>query len=454
MSAKNTKLIKVLLGLSVLVGCGTTAEMAPVGLNSALNNRSALQSFSAPGNALSMVDNYTRFMARQNDGSESQPPMPVDGQKAASLPAAGGQKALTYMTYEALDNNLFQDLNRILDTLELVGSNASMNLLAQTDNFGPGNSARYYLTQERNMGQIKSPFTALGPQFENSGDPRVLTDAVKWGFSTFPSRMSWLNMSTHGMGFAGISYDDDPEASMNIVNFAQSVRQGIPKKLDVISFDACLMATVEVGSELQDVSNILVGSEDSTFYWGYGYYATFSKMAQNPNNINLDQVVRSMVMDVNNTKAMQQTLTVSATDLRKISQLESAMDGLARALRQALPKYRAPITMALKASKPFAMAQDIPFRDINRVVSLLKERVTDPAVREACDKVNDVLYRKGVIMFSRQNKQEQGQGRGLSVYVPMEGKVSELYRQTRFAKTTQWDEFLVDLNAGLAPAQP
>lgn len=457
-----SKLTQSLLGLTLLVGCAPQLPGGPGPLAGFPRGATSVGRFNAPINAaaavndpLLMTDNFNAWikLKQRSEGFEGDAPsVPVEGETVAQLPTAA-PKALTYLTYEALDNNLYQDLNRILDTLELVGSNPQMNLLAQTDNFGPGNAARYLIKQHPQFGEIVSPHVKLGDAAENTGDPRVLADSVKWGFSGYPAKMNWLNISTHGMGFAGISTDDNPEASMNIINFNQAVRAGLSgKKLDILSFDACLMAMVEVGSELKDTANIMVASEDSTYYWGYGYYQTFSKIAANPAAMNPDQVVRSMVVDVNNKGASNQTLTISATDLRKIGELEAELDKLARALRRLMPTQAANIIRAAASSRDFHLAAGIPFRDINRLGALLKQNVKDAEVAQIVDRINHVLYRRGVIMFSRQSKLQNDQGRGLAIYLPTEGKVSGLYRQTRFAKTTQWDEFLLDLNAAINKA--
>lgn len=439
---------------SLLVACGSP-QVQLLGPGRAPIN---VGRFSTPQTAandpLLLTDHFSRYIQakqRSEGFTNNQEPEGILGTEVAQLPADRQNKALTYMTYEALDNNLYQDLNRVLDTLELVGSNPQMNLLAQTDNYGPGNAARYQIQQHPQMGEIVSPYVKLGDAGENSGDPNVFANAVRWGFGNHPAKVNWLNISTHGMGFAGINTDDSPESSMNIVNFTQALQSGLGgKKLDIVSFDACLMATVEVGSELQDSSDIMVGSEDSTYYWGYGYYKTFSKIASNPAAMNPDQVVRSMVVDVNNSKVMQQTLTISATDLRKINLLEAELDKLAQALRQAMPQHKTDIIRAMRATKDFHLAENIPFRDINRMIALLKQNVKDAKIAEICDQINHVMYRRGVIMFARQNKMEQDQGRGLSIYLPTEGQVSKLYRQTRFARSTQWDEFLVELNQAIA----
>lgn len=462
---KLSRLTQGLLGLSLLVGCGSPQMMGRAPMAPGFAPRPAAPQlfgrFSAASNdSLLLTDNYTQWIQakQRNEGfaSESFAPQPVLGTEVAELPGQGQPRALTYMTYEALDNNLHQDLNRILDTLELIGSNGQMNLLAQTDNFGPGNAARYRIEQEGNFSPMEphtilSPVQKLGNAAENTGDPNVFAKAVNWAYNAYPAQRNWLNISTHGMGFAGINTDDNPEASMNIMTFNKALRAGLGgKKLDIISFDACLMATVEVGSELQDSANIMVGSEDSTYYWGYGYYKTFAKLAANPGAMDPDQVARSMVVDVHNKGQSNMTLTISATDLRKINLLEAELDTLARALRRAMPQHKDGIIRAVKQSREFHLAEGIPFRDINRVVSLLKRNVQDRDVQEACDRINHVMYRRGVVMFSRQNKIEEGQGRGLSIYLPSDGRMSKLYRQTRFAQNTQWDEFLIELSQAIA----
>ena len=450
------KILSALFSLTLLAGC---APQMPTGPMAGFPRAPMFGRFSAQtgANSLLMTDNFTawqRAEEAQAGFDPDAPSVPVDGETVAQLPAGGAAKTLTYMSYEALDNNLFDDLNRILDTLELVGSNPQMNLLAQTDNFGPGNAARYFIKNDPMTGPISSPHLKLGNAAENFGDPRVLSDAVRWGFTAYPARFNWLNVSSHGKGFAGIAFDDTPAASMNIVSFAQAVKAGLgARKLDILSFDACLMATVEVASELQDSSNILVGSEDSTYYWGHGFQQTFSRIAQNPAAMNPDQVVRSLVVDVNHRGANDMAYTVSATDLRKLGLLEAELDRLARALRRVMPQAKADILRAVKASQEFHLAagkspEDVPpFRDINRLVSLLKQNVRDAEIAQICDQINNVMFRRGVIMFARQSKLEQGQGRGLSIYLPSDGKVSQLYRQTRFARATQWDEFLIELNS-------
>lgn len=438
------KYLSASLALTVLVACSPNVNTTGV---EDLQQASTLANNSKSGD---QIADYMSNLKREKSELEKTPPQPIVGDRVVTLPQSK-TKQLTYFTYEALDNNLYKDLNRILNTLETIGSDDNINMVAQTDNWKKDNAARYYLGQDNDFSKVKSQFIKMGNEAEDSGNPNVFSDAVKWAYSSYPSKTRWLNMSTHGMGFAGIGYDDNPENNMDITSFAQAIKKGIGnQKLDIISFDACLMSTAEVASELKDVSDILIGSEDSTFYWGYGYYQTFSKIAKKP-NMTTDEIARSLVLDVNNKGASNQTFTIAATDLKKIGQLETVVDELARALRKALTKERDNIFRALDKAKPFAMAEEIPFRDLNRVLSSLKDNVKDADVLSACDKVNNTLYRKGVVMLSRQSKMEKDQGRGLSIYVPLQGKVSKLYRETKFAKNTQWDEFLLDLNSTITP---
>ena len=436
------------LGIALLAGCTQVNPSVPDNLN----DKNIVTTSTKKAEATDLIENYLKKIARENDELKDTPPQSILGTKKESLPKIKDTKKLTYFTFEALDNNLYGDLNRVINTLESTGSNKNSNILAQTDNWKENNTARYFITDDKDSDNINSEFLQLGTDEENSGDPKVFSDAVHWAFSNYPAKMKWLNMSTHGLGFAGIGYDDNPENNMNIIQFAQAVKSAIKhQKLDIKIFDACLMATVEVASELQDISDTLIGSEDSTYYWGNGYNKTFSKLEKKP-DMTVEQIAKSLVLDVNEKGNSQQTLTISATNLTKIDLLEKEIDKLAIALQEALPKHREDIFRAFKESKPFAQADDIPFRDINRLVSLLKDNVENDKILTICDKINQILYQKGVILLSRQSKMEKDQGRGLSIYVPMGGKVSAVYRQTHFAKNTHWDEFLSAFNATIKPA--
>lgn len=435
--------LKSYLGISLTVVLLTSCSAE---VNTNIINEADQISSLAKNSSVDEIANYLSKIAREDDKMKDVKAQPIEGKVTKALPKFN-DKQLTYFTYEALDNNLYGDLNRVVNTLESIGSNNNINLVAQTDNWKENNTARYFITKDPNFELINSQYLKLGSDSEDSGDPNVFSTAVKWAFSTYPSKTKWLNMSTHGYGFAGIGYDDNPDNSMDIVSFSQALKKGLGnQKLDIVSFDACLMSTVEVASELKDVANILIGSEDSTFYWGYGYYKTFSKIAKN-SNMKPSEISRSLVLDVNNKGSGNQTFTIAATDLTKTDILEASINDLSKSLRKALTKERDNIFRALNKSKPFTLAgEDIPFRDINRVIGLLKDNVKDTDVISACNKINDVLYRKGVIMLSRQSKDEKDQGRGLSIYVPLNGTVNKLYRETKFAKNTQWDEFLLELN--------
>lgn len=392
-----------------------------------------------------VADNYTAYMVQKsrsrirfmNTG------MPLKGTPVNQLPPFGVSRKLTYFSYEALDNSLYGDLERMLDTLEDVAGHPDMHLLAQTDSIGSQNTARYYLKND-SQPVIVSPYQTLPDQWENSGHSQTLLNGLKWAMTEYPSQLFWFNVSTHGLGFSGLNYDETPQTSMTIMNFAQTLRQGLPRRPDVLSFDACLMASVEVASEIQDVAHIMVASEDSTLYWGDGYKATLQQMRDNKLPMQAKDIAVSLVSHVASQGA---ALTISAIDLTKMKSVESAMNQLAKALRAAIPRYRNEIITAMREAKSFEQALDVPYRDINRLSVQLQRRVPEPTIQAAFNRLNQVLYRDKAILSFKQTQAENGQGRGMSVYLPVNEKVSQLYRQTHFAQVTEWDEFLMEINA-------
>jgi hypothetical protein len=159
---------------------------------------------------------------------------------------------------------------------------------------------------------------------------------------------------------------------------------------------------------------------------------------------------RDIVTRAGRKGASKALFTISAIDLDKAANVAAAVDKLALALTNDLKTERATIMMSLKAVKAFYVAgpdkSDFDHRDLNEVVDQLRNRCGDAAVKAACLEVKDTLFNKGgAIVFSRATHEENGVARGLSIYLPLTGQIDPIYKDTAFAKATQWDEFLAQL---------
>lgn len=372
-----------------------------------------------------------------------------NGTLVKSLPSPGKAKPITFLTYKALDNNLGVTMPMHLNTLEKAGSNANINALAFTDDIGPKNTFRYYIRQDKNMDELSSPYELANKSGDmNTGSGETLRRAIKWGFSSYPSKFRWLDVNNHGGGYYGIAQDDQKDDIIRLPELAQALK-GAGQKLDVVSFDACLMATAEVAYELRGTAKIMVASEDSSYALGMNYDKTLQAMTTKA-TADADDLARDLVLRAERKGKIKALFTISAIDLDKADNVAKAVDQLAVSLIGAMKTDKAPIMMSLKAVKAFYVAgpdkSDFNHRDLNEVVDQLRARVPNAQVKAACQAVKATLFNKGgAIVLSRSANEQGGVARGLSIYLPTDGQVDPIYKDTAFAKSTKWDEFLATL---------
>ena len=108
------------------------------------------------------------------------------------------KKSWTVMVYLAGDNNLDSAGVTDLDEMKKVGSTAALNIVAQFDRAAAGQTTRRYFLKKG--GLLEADAVAnLGET--NTGDPRILTDFVKWAVKDYPAERYLLVVWNHGNGW-------------------------------------------------------------------------------------------------------------------------------------------------------------------------------------------------------------------------------------------------------------
>jgi pimeloyl-ACP methyl ester carboxylesterase len=213
----------------------------------------------------------------------------------SQLPVDSSLPEWTVIVYSAADDDVLEETMWFdVNEMELVGSNAQMNIVVQIDRYasgfdGDGNwtdTRRYLVQKDSDLGSITSPVVEyLGEA--DMGDPQTLIDFVTWAVQTYPAKKYALVMSDHGGGWTGgfsdMSAGDSALSMPEIVSAIEQVRQNTGvDKFDLIGFDACLMGQIEVFASLYPYSKYMVASEEVIPSYGWSYAAWLGQVAQNP----------------------------------------------------------------------------------------------------------------------------------------------------------------------------
>lgn len=130
-------------------------------------------------------------------------------------------------------------------------------------------TARFYVLKDDDDVRVRSVLKDLSG-LTDAGDPKTLAAFGRWAVEHYPADHYALVVWNHGAGWSGVSFDDNTRRGLDLPEVRTALeevtallreKQG-KERIDVLDFDACLMATAEVGYELKDVVDFLVASQE------------------------------------------------------------------------------------------------------------------------------------------------------------------------------------------------
>lgn len=401
---------------------------------------------------------------------------PTDIPATQPPPDTSGLPEWTVIVYSDADDDIleapmFLDVNE----MELVGSNSQMNIVVQMDRYAGGftgdgdwtEARRYYITQDTDLNTLVSPVVqSLGEV--DMGDPQTLADFVTWAVQTYPAKKYALVMSDHGGGWTGgfsdMSTSSDNLTMPEIEGALQQIKQNTGvDKLELLGFDACLMAQIEIFGALYPYSNFMVASEEVIPSYGWSYAAWLGQLAQNPtmDGRGLSQAIVSTYV-INDTLLTElrassdeiaqeeSTTTLSAVESARIPDVISAMNQFVTVLASEDQSY---VAQARAYSRRYqsVFGEDFapPYLDLENFAEYTITTTGDQSLQQAAYQLQIAIY--NAVAAEKHGAAMNGSN-GISFHFPD----SQLYHLTEFGdvgfsyaqysasflQQSTWDEFL------------
>ncbi len=127
-------------------------------------------------------------------------------------------------------------------------------------------------------------------EIENMGEAETLADFLTFASTNYPAEHTMVNMWNHGGGsVGGVAYDelfdyDSLELDEIAEAFSMVYEANVENPpIDIIGFDACLMATIDTANLLQGYGYYMVASEESEPSTGWNYEGFIQTMADTSN---------------------------------------------------------------------------------------------------------------------------------------------------------------------------
>jgi X-X-X-Leu-X-X-Gly heptad repeat protein len=314
---------------------------------------------------------------------------------------------------------------------------------------------------------------------ENSADPRALTSFVKWSSRKFPSKWRMLILSGHGSGAMGDFLPDDDARtgqpdSLTIPRLANALKKakadiakwnegrallksgGESRLVHVLGMDSCLMGMAEVGHQVKEEVEFLVGSEGFVPNAGWPYarlLMALSKKTGRPPEKMARDTVKDVVGYYHQYVPAGVSFDMSACSLEELPKVAKAVKRLVAKLnaRMGNAHFRDIVIAAHWHCQSYKFEQHSDLWDFcDQLAKGLRRSLLSgrKGIVTACQKV------KAAVAAAIQNRKgycgaEFQHSHGLSVYFPwsrspFEEKALAHYVRLTFPRATgsNWSSFL------------
>jgi hypothetical protein len=355
----------------------------------------------------------------------------------------------TFMVYMGGDGPSNLDEEGVLDINEMeeVGSTPYLNILVQFDRaIGGQGTKRYLVEKDYDTDQIHSQ--VLGDIGETDmASPQTLLDFVNWSITNFPAEHYLLDLWGHGKGWLGVTLDDGKWLSMNDI---KSVLPKFKDRIDVVGFDNCNMAMIEVYTTFLGHVDYIVGSEKEEDALGWPYDRIFRELVAEPELSPEDFSIKIVehyidwakgVDESTNTYNSSYSATISVIDMDYLDEVIDQADALARELNRTMALFSDEINRAIDETEDYAR-QPTP-HDLYNFAELVEKYVANSPVRIAAQNLRDAI---DTMVVAEEHNTKEGKivvdnAHGISVWL-YDGTQFSTYQTLDFAKMTYWDEFL------------
>lgn len=373
----------------------------------------------------------------------------------------------TLMFYMDSDNNLESAQLQDLDEMMAVGSTANINIVVLCDRSVQSSEVDGYT--DRSIGGLPNWTTAKVLLVEkgrlreladigevNMGDPKNLRDFLKYATAKFPARRYSLVFGDHGAGWVGIVSDESAGSDTLDTNELPAVLADVTEttgKLDLIGFDACLMANFEAAKSIAPFATTMVGSEELEPGNGWNYTPLMSALTRKPDmdSVALAKTVvntyRDYYLDPKE-GSRDKTVTLSVIDLTRIPELETAVSNLG-VYNQSFMKSGGRNTW-LKTARARSRTEEFgvdqgsheSLYDLVDYAENIKRENADTNTVQAAEAVINTA--KSVVLY-KINGEGHPRANGLSIYFPPDQKSANgEYLRTPFSTNGKWLPFLGD----------
>lgn len=308
------------------------------------------------------------------------------------------------------------DIEEMLD----AGATNNVNVVVLTGgaNKDGWREIKSYLIEDGE--QIPLDFVAVDGAMSN---PQNLTDFINWGIDNYPANKYMLNLWNHGMAIRGYGHDENTDSQLKVPQVKNAIANtnfiSGGNRFEVLGFDACLMATIEVQATLHNFGHYFVGSEETEPGHGWNYIPVIEAM--NNGTATDGAALGRIILDAYKAQSVEQetsNVTLGLIDLSLIPPVLTALEDLFHTIEQGGELKLRSLQQARGKAEEYSKAIQYPedSEDMVDIGDMMKQlKTVDPSL---AGQANAVLNAVNAAVLYGVKDNTRPLATGISMFIP------------------------------------
>jgi hypothetical protein len=359
-------------------------------------------------------------------------------------------KEWTFLVFINGHNNLssFGDMN--IKDMEKTGSSDKVNLVVEWGSTSTNKTKRLLVLKSTNPNKVTSP-SVMEMTNHDMGDWKNLVSFIDWGVKNYPAKRYFIAVWNHGSGWhksgmmnpMDISHDDNTGNVITTEELGLAMAEAkkiIGRNVDIYGSDACLMQMMEVGGEMQQSVDIMVGSQELEPGEGWPYAPFVKQWVARPT---MTPTEVATLLSKEYKKAYdggvygnKQDTTFSAVDLTKFPALYTSLETLQKSIRGLGANEFAQVKKTIGMTLNFYYSDYVDIGDFLKNTKGLAFSRSIAGLAEA-----ESAYKS--VIITTDNNDDYLRATGLSIWLPLYStSLLTRYDNLQSSKATGWNELV------------
>ena len=257
----------------------------------------------------------------------------------------------------------------------------------------------------------------------NTGDPEVLADFLAYGVENYPADHYALIVSDHGASWPGVGDDESSDGDgLSLAELHDGISSGLETaglpKLDLLGFDACLMATYEVACSLAPLANRMIASQELEPGHGWDYTA-FDEVADD--GVATVDELAGAIIDKFKSQAEDEgdeaEITLAEIDLTRMDTVDAALKAFTDVLIENASGIGPSVGRSLADTLGFGASPDPDQDTFMKDLSIFTSQIGVDLLF-ASDAADNLTRAINDVVLDRVDGQATKGATGLSIYFP------------------------------------